>query len=852
MVWTRDSRKDAPEPVGRDSVATAERERRLQAEESLRESEEVFRLLVEGVRDYAIFMLDSAGRVATWNLGAERIKGYSAEEVIGQHFSLFYQEKDVVRGWPEYELKVAATEGRFEDEGWRVRKDGSLFWANVIITAVYDGGRLCGFSKVTRDLTERRRTEEELRQARDLLEVRVEERTAELTHTNARLEREIEERKHAEKALRGSEQRLRSLMELMPVAVYMCEAPSGVIQYYNRCAAEVWGREPALNDTEERFCGSYRLRWPDGSPLPHVATPMAEVLGGGPPVRNRKVVIEQPNGNLVTALVNIDPITSDTGQVVGAINVFQDVTERERLFEALQQSEERFRRLVFALPAAVYTTDREGRITLFNDHAVELWGRQPEIGKDLWCGSHRIFRPDGTPLPHDQCPMAITLREGRVVRGEEILVERPDGSRAWVLPYPELLRNSAGEIIGAVNMLVDITDRKRAEEELLKRSVQIEKLVQELAVADRRKNEFLATLAHELRNPLAPIRHALQILHIAPDPAIQRQTLGVIDRQLGQMVRLVDDLLDISRITNNKLRLRKERIELAEAIQSALETTRPFIEGAGHELTVLLPPEPVYVEADMTRLAQVFINLLNNSAKYTEKGGHIRLAVEMQGPEVAVSVRDTGIGITAEHLPHLFEMFSQAAPALERSGGGLGIGLALARGVVELHGGSIEARSEGLGKGSEITVRLPVAPAPDQKQPQLSGDETEARRGSRCRVLIADDNRDSADSLSLLLKLAGYETWTAHDGLEAVQAAMAHNPDVALLDIGMPKISGYEVARRIRQEPWGQRMLLVAITGWGQDDDKQQAREAGFDHHLTKPVDLADLRVLLEKAAQGR
>lgn len=713
MIGFRDTNQETGELASGESVSTAEREKRLQIEQSLRQSEEVFRLLVEGVRDYAIFMLDPEGYVATWNRGAERIKGYSAEEVIGKHFSKFYQEKDVARGWPEYELKVAATEGRFEDEGWRVRKDGSLFWANVIITAIYEGDLLRGFSKVTRDLTERKRTEEELRQARDLLEERVEERTAELTRTNARLESEIDERKHAEKALR--------------------------------------------------------------------------------------------------------------------------------------ESEERFRRLVFALPTAVYTTDREGRITLFNDQAAEMWGRRPEIGKDLWCGSYRIFRPDGTPLPHDQCPMAITLCEGCVVRGQEILVERPDGSRACILPYPEILRNSAGEIVGAVNMLVDITDRKRAEEELLARSEQIEKLVRELAVADRRKNEFLATLAHELRNPLAPIRHALQILHLAPkDLEIRQQTLGVIDRQLGQMVRLIDDLLDISRITNNKLRLRKEGIELAEAIQSALETTRPSIEEAGHELTVRLPPEPVYVEADLTRLAQVFINLLNNSTKYTESGGHIWLSVETQGGEVAVSVRDTGIGITAEHLPHLFEMFSQATPALERSGGGLGIGLALARGVVELHGGSIEASSEGLGKGSEIIVRLPVVAAPEPKQPQPSGDETEPRQGSRCRVLIADDNRDSADSLSLLLELAGYETWAAHDGLEAIQAAMTHTPDVALLDIGMPKINGYEVARRIRQEPWGQRMLLVAITGWGQDDDKQQSREAGFDHHLTKPVNLADLKDLLE------
>jgi CheY-like chemotaxis protein len=258
------------------------------------------------------------------------------------------------------------------------------------------------------------------------------------------------------------------------------------------------------------------------------------------------------------------------------------------------------------------------------------------------------------------------------------------------------------------------------------------------------------------------------------------------------------------------------------------------------------------VDADLTRLAQVFTNLLSNSAKYTEKGGRIWLTVEILGDETVVSVRDNGIGITAEHMPHLFEMFSQATPALERAGGGLGIGLALARGVVELHGGSLEARSEGLGRGSELIVRLPRLPAtaaPGQEQP--SGEEKVTRQSPRQRVLVADDNRDSAESLSLLLELAGCEVFTVHDGLAAVEAAAARQPDAALLDIGMPQLNGYEVARRIRQQPGGERMLLVAITGWGQEDDKQRARDAGFDHHLTKPVDFVDLNRLLE-VAQAR
>jgi CheY-like chemotaxis protein/two-component sensor histidine kinase len=311
------------------------------------------------------------------------------------------------------------------------------------------------------------------------------------------------------------------------------------------------------------------------------------------------------------------------------------------------------------------------------------------------------------------------------------------------------------------------------------------------------------------------------------------------------MVRLIDDLLDVSRITRGKLRLRRERVELASVVQSAVESSRPLIEASGHRLTVALPPEPLLLDADPTRLAQVYSNLLTNAAKYTDRGGHIRLAAERRAGEVVVSVKDTGIGIAAEHLPRLFEMFSQAVTALERSQGGLGIGLSLVKGLVELHGGSIEARSEGLGKGSEFVVRLPVGddtPAP--RSPPGDGGEKGTPR-SRRRILIADDNRDAADSLAMMLRLAGHHVHAVHDGQEAVEAAGWFRPEVALLDIGMPRLNGYEACRRIRVEPWGKNTVLVAITGWGQEEDKRRATEAGFDEHLTKPVEPAALERLL-------
>jgi signal transduction histidine kinase len=379
-------------------------------------------------------------------------------------------------------------------------------------------------------------------------------------------------------------------------------------------------------------------------------------------------------------------------------------------------------------------------------------------------------------------------------------------------------------------------------------SVAIEnaRLVKDLVDADRRKDEFLATLAHELRNPLAPIRNALQIMRLAGGGgAAVEKARPMMERQLDQMVRLVDDLLDVSRISRGKLELRKARLDLAAVMTSAVEASRPLIEEMGHDLEIALPARPVAVEADFTRLAQVFITLLNNAAKYSDRGGRIRLAAERHGDEVRVSVRDTGIGIAADQLPRLFEMFSQVGSALERSQGGLGIGLSLVKRLVEMHGGRIEARSEGLGRGSEFVVRLPV----DAEQP--GGQAEEGRREKGCepkgalRILVVDDNRDGADSLSGLLAALGNDTCTAYDGAEAVAAAGEFRPDVILLDIGLPKLNGYEACRRIRQLPGGSGVVLIAQTGWGQEEDRQRTREAGFDRHLVKPVDPEELMQLL-------
>ena len=375
----------------------------------------------------------------------------------------------------------------------------------------------------------------------------------------------------------------------------------------------------------------------------------------------------------------------------------------------------------------------------------------------------------------------------------------------------------------------------------------IEHKQRQLEQADRRKDEFLATLAHELRNPLAPMRIAIELLQRADDqPELRSQARSMMERQLDVMVRLIDDLLDVGRITHGKLQLRKERVDLALVAGSALETARPYIEAQSQTLTVMLPSPSVYLDCDPMRLAQVLTNLLTNAAKYTEKGGHIWLTAEIQGNEVVVFVRDTGVGIAAVHLPLLFKMFSQVAPALERPQGGLGIGLALVREIVELHGGSVEARSGGPGLGSEFIVRLPIAAAPVETLVETTNHNQKRHCPRQRRILVVDDNRDATDGLAMMLQMEGHHIQAAYDGLEAIQVAASFRPELVLLDIGIPKMNGYEVARHIRKQPWGNSMVLIAMTGWGQEKDKRRSLEAGFDHHQTKPVDAATLEKLLD------
>jgi PAS domain S-box-containing protein len=517
----------------------------------------------------------------------------------------------------------------------------------------------------------------------------------------------------------------------------------------------------------------------------------------------------------------------------------------------LREQREWFRVTLSSIGDAVITTDMRGNVTFLNPVAEAMtgWSSGNARGVPL----ERVFTiVNEHTRQRVQNPVEKVLREGVVVglANHTALIAR-DGTEVAIEDSAAPIRDSNGNVSGAVMVFHDVTARRRAEaeSERLYKAAQIEIANREsadaaLRDADRRKDEFLATLAHELRNPLAPIRQAA-LISKAPGAteAQKRWSHDVIDRQVQHMSLLLDDLLDISRVTRGRLALRLQSTDLASVIEVAVETARPAIEGKRHVLSVVIPTEPVRFTADPLRVAQVLSNLLTNAAKYTDPDGQIRLTAGCESDDVVIRVADTGIGISAAALPRVFNMFSQVHSTTDRSEGGLGIGLALARGLIDLHDGKLEASSAGLGCGSEFTVRLPRRPVM-AAQPGESNPRALSTVIRCCRILIADDNRDSAETLAALLRMDGHEVTTAHDGPVALSAFGELKPEVALLDIGMPGLTGYEVARKMRQAASGASLTLIAITGWGQDVDKERAVAAGFNHHLTKPVDprrLADL-----------
>ena len=726
---------------------------------------------------------------------------------------------------------------------------------------------------------------------------------------------------------------------------------AGRLTYFNSAAVELAGRTPELGS--DLWCVSWRLYGPDGTAMTHAECPMAVSLREGRPVRGVELIVERPDGTRVVCMPYPTPLRRPDGTIVGGINVLVDISDRKRAEEDLRDIDQRFTQFMHNLPGLAWIKDRHGRYVYANEAAErafaiplgDLLGRTdrdifpPSTADEFAANDLRVLDSDGSiqtietlehddgavhhsivskfpiqgrdgtttliggvaidvtelkqteealrrseawfrtlaeaspaliwrldpagdftyvnppyleyfgrhedelldrgwfPLLHPEDASAYMAAVGTAQRERgrlqaEVRVRHRNGDWRWIESYALPLFSDDEEYLGHIGTSLDITERKRVEEAL--------------AEADSRKDEFLAMLAHELRGPLAPIRNSIEIIRRMAAPATE-DVVQTLERQVSHLVRLVDDLLDVSRISRGRIELRRERVDIRTVVQHAVEAVRPLCRDLDQSLTVDLPAQPAFVDGDPARLAQVLGNLLSNSSKFTNRGGHISIGVEdvSSAPpaSVVIHVRDTGIGIAPEQIARIFDLFMQVDTSLERVSGGLGIGLTLVRTLVAMHGGTVEVRSDGVGLGSEFIVRLPRIDARSVPSRRYLS-EIPAKHPAR-RILVVDDNRDSADSLCKLLRLDGHEVVAAYDGLEAVESAASFLPHIILLDIGLPKLNGFEVARRIRQRHAEACPVLVALTGWGQDSDRKASREAGFDAHLVKPVDDATLGRLL-------
>jgi len=741
---------------------------------------------VLGQMEDAVFAFDAGEHIVFMNAAAERRYAIGASQALGRHRSEVFTEVPGA-GQPQAGASDGPTAGPWARAVSTHRlHDGTTLSVESIVSQLLDAsGQAVGSLAVIRDIGSRLEAERAIAEATTAL-ARRERQFATLVENSpdviSRLDREL---RH---------------LYVSPV----------VEQYSGVPAAAHVGRTHRELGLPAALCEL----WSEA---------LADVFRSRRADRRVKYQLVTPSGVARTFEARLLPEFVDGGEVESVLSIASDITEREAMDAALRESQAQLRFILESARIGEWEHDLQSdRIS-----ASALYGRcfGLQQAPTDWSGALMLSRVH----PDDRAAVEQAVAHSRSQRSDvhfECRVLWPDGSVHWVEMHGSHygVDRSRKRLVGIVS---DITRRKDAEALLRD--------------ADRRKDEFLATLAHELRNPLAPITNAIQIMRLTGDAAAHETARNIVERQLGQMVHLVDDLLDVSRISRGKVELRIEPTDLLAALQTALETSRPLIDAGRHRLTVRLSaPGAVRVNGDPTRLSQILSNLLNNAAKYTPEGGRIEVALEVEDGQAVVSVQDSGIGISEEMLPRVFDMFAQVDRTLERSQGGLGIGLALVRKLVELHGGSVRAYSDGDGRGSRFVVRLPlvsIAPgAAASTQPKV-----EAADDGACTILVVDDNRDSATSMAKLMELLGYRTLVAYDGAAAVEMVGRHRPDVTLMDIGLPVLNGRDAARKIRAMEAAPEMLLVAISGWGQEQDIAQSREAGFDHHFVKPVDVARL-----------
>ncbi len=728
-----------------------------------------------------------------------------------------------------------------------------------------------------------------------------------------------------------------TFLSKIPAGAYVCDI-NGLITYYNERAVELWGRTPKLNDPHDKYCGSLKLFLPDGTRVPHEQCWMALALKNRQEYTGHEGIIERPDGTRVHALAHVSPLFDQAGNLVGAINILIDISERKKMELRLKENEEHYRAIVDATPECVKIVAADGSLLAMNDAGLEVIGAKNfdevkgtsvfqlinpadldkyRVFHDNVCAGNKanlefeiidlneqrhvmeshavpLHNPNGKShhlaitreistlkkaeeaqtllaaivkssedaivtktlegrilswnkaaerlfgyapeeaigkhitmlIPedryHEEDAIIAKLRRSERIDHYETVRRHKDGTPINISLSISPLYDKSGKIIGASKIARDITEQKRLKEALLE--------------ADRRKNEFLATLAHELRNPLAPIKNALHILQSPKaNDEIRNEARNIMMRQTHQMERLINDLMDVSRVSQGKVELQNGLVALNDVIAVAVEIAKPLINEKGHCFIIKCPEEFIWLDADTVRLSQIFANLLNNAAKYTNPSGQIELTVTKDANTAIISIKDNGIGIPPEMLPSIFDMFVQVDNSLERKQGGLGIGLTLVKALVKLHGGTIVAMSQGIGTGTEFIVRLPLA----LKQSAKIEVKAPLRITAKSyRVLVVDDNEASTKTLAWSLELMGHEIYKAFSAHEALKLAKEINPDVIMLDIGLPDMNGYDLCRLLRQMPETKNTFMIAQTGWGQKEHRQQSKAAGFDYHLVKPVDM--------------
>jgi len=639
----------------------------------------------------------------------------------------------------------------------------------------------------------------------------------------------ITERRTIEDALRESERKLSQIMALMPVGVYSCDA-AGRITFFNRRAAELWGREPELNTDAVSFCACCKVFTPDGTFVPPEATPMATALREVRSFRAVEAIVERADGTRFIASVNIDPIQDENGQLLGAINVFQDITESK----AAEVASRRLSAIVEWSDDAIISKDLNGVITTWNHGAERLFGYTAEemVGQP-------VARLIPEPRLDEEPGILERIRAGIPIKHYETIRQRKDGVLIPISLTVSPIRDSSGKVIGASKIARDITEQKRIETELKRSRDEAEQ-------ASRTKDRFLAVLSHELRTPLTPVLMAVAARQLDPSlsPSLQAD-FAMIQRNVELETKLIDDLLDLSRITSGKLNLRLESVRLNEAVRHVAEICRSPIREKGIRFELLPDPADPCVRVDSARLQQVLWNLLKNAEKFTPEQGSIAIRTESDGQNVRVQITDSGAGIAPEVLPRIFNAFEQGDARVTREFGGLGLGLAISQALMELHGGSIQGESEGVGRGSRFTIQLPLEPAPAELAP-AEPPAVPAAPAQRLRVLIAEDHPDTVMVLSQLMKSWGHEVAVAGSVSEALGFLKQQAFDILVSDLGLPDATGYELMKQARELT---AVKGIAMSGYGMEDDIRKSQEAGFSEHLVKPVNLGQLERLIQSLA---